>query len=170
MLLNKETNQLSLTLEKNNSILAGLRTLHIYIYLFFKQKTKDRLIHDYKFISILYFQFLVWTKNMKKKLIQDFFRLNGWLYIYIYIYIYIYRHSNFKICNISTILSLYSYTVSRSKLPLFVTVATLFSINECVYIYIYIYTYTHTHCQKVKLQHPEYMVQLTKDIQVILLD
>ena len=40
---------------------------------FFKKKTKDRLIHDYKFISILYFQFLVWTKNMKKKLIQDFF-------------------------------------------------------------------------------------------------
>ena len=47
----------------------------MYIYIF-KKKTKDRLIHDYKFISIPYFQFLVWTKNMKKKLIQDFFRSN----------------------------------------------------------------------------------------------
>ena len=43
----------------------------------FKKKTKDRLIQGYKFISILYFQFLVWTKNMKKKFIQDFFRSNG---------------------------------------------------------------------------------------------
>ena len=42
-----------------------------------KKKNKDRLIQDYKFISILYFQFLVWTKNMKKKFIQDFFRSNG---------------------------------------------------------------------------------------------
>ena len=41
------------------------------------KKTKDRLIQDYEFISILYFQFLVWTKNMKKKFIQDFFRSNG---------------------------------------------------------------------------------------------
>ena len=47
------------------------------IYIFFKKKTKDRLIQDYKFISMLYFQFLVWTKIMKKKLIQDFFRPNG---------------------------------------------------------------------------------------------
>ena len=51
-------------------------SLYIYIYIF-KKKTKDRLIHDYKLISIPYFQFLVWTKNMKKKLIQDFFRPNG---------------------------------------------------------------------------------------------
>ena len=51
--------------------------IYIYIYTFFKKKTKDRLIQDYKFISIPYFQFLVWTKNMKKKLIQDFFRPNG---------------------------------------------------------------------------------------------
>ena len=43
-------------------------------YFFKKKKNKDRLIQDYNFISILYFQFLVWTKNMKKKLIQDFFR------------------------------------------------------------------------------------------------
>ena len=56
--------------------------LYIYIYIF-KKKNKDRLIHDYKFISVPYFQFLVWTKNMKKKnlkkkkLIQDFFRPNG---------------------------------------------------------------------------------------------
>ena len=39
---------------------------YIYIYIF-KKKTKDRLIQDYKSISILYFQFLVWTKNTKKK-------------------------------------------------------------------------------------------------------
>ena len=38
----------------------------MYLYIF-KKKTKDRLIQDYKFISILYFQFLAWTKNMKKK-------------------------------------------------------------------------------------------------------
>ena len=53
--------------------------IYIYIYIYiFKKKTKDRLIHDYKFISVPYFQFLVWTKNMKKKkLIQDFFRPDG---------------------------------------------------------------------------------------------
>ena len=56
---------------------------------FFKKKTKDRLIHDYKFISIPYFQFLVWTKNMKKKIKQDIFRPNGHIYIYIYIYVFI---------------------------------------------------------------------------------
>ena len=33
-------------------------SLYIYIYIF-KKKTKDRLIHDNKFISIPYFQFLV---------------------------------------------------------------------------------------------------------------
>ena len=52
-------------------------TIYIYIYISLRKKTKDRLIQDYEFISILYFQFLVWTKNMKKKLIQDFFRPNG---------------------------------------------------------------------------------------------
>ena len=42
--------------------------IYIYIYIYiFKKKTKDQLIHDYKFILIPYFQFLVWTKNMKKK-------------------------------------------------------------------------------------------------------
>ena len=42
--------------------------LYIYIYIYIlRKKNKDRLIHDYKFISIPYFQFLVWTKNMKKK-------------------------------------------------------------------------------------------------------
>ena len=50
--------------------------MYIYIYIV-QEKTKDRLIQDYKFISIPYFQFLVWTKSMKKKLIQDFFRPNG---------------------------------------------------------------------------------------------
>ena len=44
---------------------------------FFKKKTKDRLIHDYKFISVPYFQFLMWTKKHEKKLILDFFRPNG---------------------------------------------------------------------------------------------
>ena len=34
------------------------RFTFLYIYLF-KKKTKDRLIQDYKFISIPYFQFLV---------------------------------------------------------------------------------------------------------------
>ena len=52
--------------------------IYIYIYISLRKKNKDRLIQDYKFISILYFQFLVWTKNMKKKFIQDFF-----IYIYI---------------------------------------------------------------------------------------
>ena len=56
-------------------------TIYIYIYIyisFFKKKTKDWLIHDYKFISVPYFQFLVWTKkHEEKKLIQDFFRPNG---------------------------------------------------------------------------------------------
>ena len=46
--------------------------IYIYIYFFKKKpkKTKDRLIHDYKFISVQYFQFLVCTKNMKKKIIK----------------------------------------------------------------------------------------------------
>ena len=35
---------------------------YIYIYII-KKKTKDRLIQDYKFISIPYFQFLVWTRK-----------------------------------------------------------------------------------------------------------
>ena len=42
--------------------------IYIYIYIYLRKKNKDRLIQDYKFISILYFQFLVWTKNMKKNL------------------------------------------------------------------------------------------------------
>ena len=34
--------------------------IYIYIYIYiFKKKTKDRLIQDYKFISIPYFQFLM---------------------------------------------------------------------------------------------------------------
>ena len=36
--------------------------IYIYIYISLRKKNKDRLIHDYKFISIPYFQFLVWTK------------------------------------------------------------------------------------------------------------
>ena len=42
--------------------------IYIFFFFFFKKKTKDRLIHDYKFISVLYFQFLVWTKNRKEKI------------------------------------------------------------------------------------------------------
>ena len=34
--------------------------IYIYIYIYiFQKKNKDRLIHDYKFISVPYFQFLV---------------------------------------------------------------------------------------------------------------
>ena len=38
------------------------------------KKNKDRLIHDYKFISIPYFQFLVWTKTHEEKINTGIFQ------------------------------------------------------------------------------------------------
>ena len=47
-----------------------------YIYIF-KKKNKDRLIMDYKFISILFFCFWCEPKTRRNLFLQDSFRSNG---------------------------------------------------------------------------------------------
>ena len=52
--------------------------LNIYIFSL-RKKNKDRLIHDYKFISVPYFQFLVWTKKHEEKKINTGLLQTQWI-------------------------------------------------------------------------------------------
>ena len=75
----KTWTQITISISWDNLWHRHTYTKYIYIYIyFFKKKTKDRLIQDYKFISIPYFQF-PW--KIPKEL--------NITCIYIYIYIYI---------------------------------------------------------------------------------